>query len=67
MDIFFVNFPNGKAVKTLKQANFETTGAIKTSKLTREPTQVNPEAREGKPRAQDRPQNANKQHFNFRP
>jgi hypothetical protein len=41
--------PNGTAGKALKQANSETTWAAKASRLTREITQVTPEARKGKP------------------
>jgi len=43
--------PNGKAGKTLKQANYEAIGAAKASYLTRQTTQVTPEAQEGKPRS----------------
>jgi hypothetical protein len=49
--VFEFCITNGKAGKASKQANYEATGAVKASLLTRETTQVTPEAREGKPRA----------------
>jgi hypothetical protein len=63
--IFLYILPNGKAGKSLKQANSEAIGAVEARQLAFETTQVFSEAREGKPRAkrQDRPQHANKQHF----
>jgi len=49
---FFLKIlPNGKAGNALKQASSEITGAVKTSELTRETTQVATAAKEGKPRS----------------
>jgi len=42
---------NGKAGKALKQANWETKGALKVSYFVRESTQVTPVAQDGNPRA----------------
>jgi hypothetical protein len=49
-DIFMI-LPNSKAGKALKLANTEATRAVKASYITRESTQVNPVAVEGKSRA----------------
>jgi hypothetical protein len=51
MTIFYIFFPNGKAVSALKQGNSEANGAIKASFLMREGTRVTHVAQEGKLRA----------------